>query len=327
MNHKSLSIAVLFGLTTSYASATTDVDSSNTFQHEASVTLGTHTDDFGDGLWNLDYRYYFNPVNMENGPHALSGFLAQESNIGAQYAQMGVVTDIVSYQVDGIYVFDSNWFIGASYNRVDFDDNFYIVSSVDDIVEYGARIGYFFNSASEVSFSYQTSSTSNNQSFSSDTGNVFSSSNNSDYHLYSLAMHSFIPLASSTGLELLVNWSYINQDHEFNRSISPNDDFKSTSKTNGNIVTLSADWYINKAWSVGANYVWGQHDTDAEYFSAERYDKYSSDSSNVYTITTAYWWQISQYFAAKFSVAKQFGLDGDSLPDGLLIGISANARF
>ncbi|MEC4728645.1 hypothetical protein HWQ46_24285 [Shewanella sp. D64] len=329
MNRKSLSLAVLFGLTIPYASAASEMAPSNTFQHEGNVTLGTHTDDFGDGLWNLDYRYYFNPVNMENGPYALSEFLAQESNIGTQYAQMGVVTDIVSYQVDGIYVFHSNWFIGASYNRVDLDDdNFYIDSSVDDIVEYGARIGYFFNSASEISFSYQTSSTSDTQSFSSSTENVFSSSNDSDYQLYSIAMHSFIPLASSSGLDLLASWSYVDQDYQSNNTFSLYDDFKSMSKTNQNIVTLSADWYINKAWSVGANYIWSQYDTDSKYITADSYDQYSFDDiSNQYSITTAYWWQISQHFAAKFSVAKQFGLDGDNLPDGLLIGISANARF
>ena len=328
MNSNSLSLALLLGLTVPCVSAATETDPSNTFQHEANLTFGTHTDGFDDGLWNLDYRYYFNPVDAEKGPYALSGFLAQESNIGAQYAQIAVVTDIVAYQVDGTYAFDSNWFIGAKYNRVDLEnDNFGVASSVDDIVEYEAHIGYFFNAASEISFSYQTSSTSDTLSFSSPEYS-FSSSSDSDYQLYSIAMHSFIPLASSSGLDLLASWSYINQDYETSDIFNQYYDLTRTSKTSGNTVKLSADWYINKSWSIGANYFWRQYDTDIEYTREDTFDQYNfDDTSNEYAITTAYWWQISQHFAAKFSVAKQFGLDGDGLPDGLLIGISANARF
>ncbi|GGI97445.1 hypothetical protein GCM10007978_38940 [Shewanella hanedai] len=328
MNSNSLSLALLLGLTVPCVSAATETDPSNTFQHEANLTFGTHTDGFDDGLWNLDYRYYFNPVDADKGPYALSGFLAQESNIGAQYAQIAVVTDIVAYQVDGTYVFDSNWFIGAQYNRVYLDNDYFdVVSSVDDIVEYEAHIGYFFNEASEISFSYQTSSTSDTQSFSSPEFS-FNSSSDSDYQLYSIAMHSFIPLASSSGLDLLASWSYINQDYETSNTFNLYDDFTSTSKTNSNTVKFSADWYINRSWSIGANYVWSQYDTDSEYMTEDTLNQYSfDDTSNEYAITTAYWWQISQHFAAKFSVAKQFGLDGDGLPDGLLIGISANARF
>ena len=328
MNTNSLSLALLLGLAAPYVSATTETDPSNTFQHEANLTFGTHTDGFDDDLWNIDYRYYFNPVDAEKGPYALSDFLAQESNIGAQYAQIGVIADIVSYQIDGTYVFDSNWFIGAKYNRVDIgSDNFDTRSSVDNIVEYGANIGYFFNATSEISFSYQTSSTSDTQSFSSPEYS-YSYSDDSDYQLYSIAMHSFIPLASSSGLELLASWSYFDQEYKSNTTNSVYEDFKKSGKTNSNTVKLSADWYINKAWSVGANYIWSQYDTDAEYIRAENSDRYSIDgTNNEYAITTAYWWQISQHFAAKFSVAKQFGLDGDGLADGLLIGISANARF
>ncbi|MFT5234786.1 MAG: hypothetical protein ACI90A_000148 [Shewanella sp.] len=328
MKSNTLALTILLGLATPYVSATTETDPSNTFQHEANLTFGTHTDGFDDGLWNIDYRYYFNPVDAEKGPYALSDFLAQESTIGAQYAQIGIIADIVSYQVDGTYVFDSKWFISAQYNRVDIgSDNFYTRSSVDNIVEYEANIGYFFNAASEISFSYQTSSTSDTQSFSSPEYS-YSYSDDSDHQLYSIAMHSFIPLASSSGLDLLASWSYFDQEYKSNSTHYIFDDYKSTTKSNQNIVTLSADWYINKSWSIGANYVWSQYDADVEYTRKDILNQYSFDgTSNEYAISTAYWWQISQHFAAKFSVAKQFGSDGDDLPDGVLIGISANARF
>ncbi|MCJ8303349.1 putative porin, partial [Shewanella sp.] len=96
MKKSILSLAVLLGLVSTSANATDDIDSSSTFQHEANVTFNTNSDDLDDGLWSLDYRFYFSPVDTDNGPYALNGFLAQKSNIGAQYAQLSIFTDTVS---------------------------------------------------------------------------------------------------------------------------------------------------------------------------------------------------------------------------------------
>ena len=322
---------MLLGFVSTSANATDDIDSSSTFQHEANVTFNTNSDDLDDGLWSLDYRFYFSPVDTDNGPYALNGFLAQKSNIGAQYAQMNMFTDTVSYSVDGTYVLDSNWFIGANYSQIDIDDSGAMVSSLDDdISEYGLSLGYYFNESSEVSFTYQTSSMSGENSFESQ-GDTHKSSSDSDSKSYSAQVHSFVPLASFSGLDLLASWRYIDTSNKHNISAIDGEfirEIQNNSTVDTSIVTLAADWYITKSWSVGAGYIWRQYDMEGELIFPDEAYKFSDDDTNSsYSVSTSYWWQISQSFAAKFSAAKQFGVDGDNEPDGFLIGASVNGRF
>ena len=331
MKKSILSLAVLLGLVSTSANATDDIDSSSTFQHEANITFGSHTDDLDDGLWSLDYRFYFSPVDTDNGPYALNGFLAQKSNIGAQYAQVSMITDTVSYSIDGTYVLDSNWFIGANYSKVDIDGSGAMVSSLaDDISEYGLSLGYYFNESSEVSFTYQTSSMSGDSSFESQ-GDTHKSSSDSDSKIYSAQVHSFVPLASFSGLDLLASWRYIDTSNKHNISAIDGEfirEIQNNSTVDTSIVTLAADWYITKSWSVGAGYIWRQYDMEGESIFPDEAYKFSNDDTNSsYSISTSYWWQISQSFAAKFSAAKQFGVDGDNEPDGFLVGATINGRF
>ena len=330
MKKSILSLAVLLGLTTS-ANAAENLDSSNTFQHEANITFGSHTDDLDNGLWSLDYRFYFSPVDTDNGPYALNGFLAQKSNIGAQYAQISMITDTVSYSIDGTYVLDSNWFIGANYSKVDIDDSGAMVSSLaDDISEYGLSLGYYFNESSEVSFTYQTSSMSGESSYTW-LDHTHKSSSDSDSKSYSAQVHSFVPLASFSGLDLLASWRYIDTSNKYNGSAIDGEfirEIQNNSTVDTSIATLAADWYITKSWSVGAGYIWSQYDMEGEFIVTDEAYKFSDDDTNsFYSISTSYWWQISQSFAAKFSAVKQFGVDGDNEPDGFLIGASVNGRF
>ena len=321
---------MLLGLTTS-ANAAEDLDSSSTFQHEANITFGSHTDDLDDGLWSLDYRFYFSPVDTDNGPYALNGFLAQKSNIGAQYAQISMITDTVSYSIDGTYVLDSNWFIGANYSKVDIDGSGAMVSSLaDDISEYGLSLGYYFNESSEVSFTYQTSSMSGESSYTW-LDYTHKSSSDSDSKSYSAQVHSFVPLASFSGLDLLASWRYIDTSNKYNGSAIDGEfirEIQNNSTVDTSIATLAADWYITKSWSVGAGYIWRQYDMEGELIFPDEAYKFSDDDTNSsYSVSTSYWWQISQSFAAKFSAAKQFGLDGDNEPDGFLVGATINGRF
>ncbi|MBE7216228.1 hypothetical protein MK852_20495 [Shewanella benthica] len=330
MKKSILSLAVLLGLTTS-ANAAENLDSSNTFQHEANITFGSHTDDLDNGLWSLDYRFYFSPVDTDNGPYALNGFLAQKSNIGAQYAQMNMFTDTVSYSVDGTYVLDSNWFIGANYSKIDIDDSGPMVSYLeDDISEYGLSLGYYFNESSEVSFTYQTSSMSGENSYTW-LDDTHKSSSDSDSKSYSAQVHSFVPLESFSGLDLLASWRYIDTSNKYNGSAIDGEfirEIQNNSTVDTSIATLAADWYITKSWSVGAGYIWRQYDMEGELIFPDEGYKFSDDDTNSsYSVSTSYWWQISQSFAAKFSAAKQFGVDGDNEPDGFLVGATINGRF
>ncbi|PHQ76080.1 MAG: hypothetical protein COB74_03595 [Shewanella sp.] len=331
MKKSILSLAVLLGLVSTSANATDDIDSSSTFQHEANVTFNTNSDDLDDGLWSLDYRFYFSPVDTDNGPYALNGFLAQKSNIGAQYAQMSIFTDTVSYSIDGTYVLDSNWFIGANYSKVDIDNSGAMVSSLaDDISKYGLSLGYYFNESSEVSFTYQSSSMSGESSYTW-LDDTHKSSSDSDSKIYSAQVHSFVPLASFSGLDLLASWRYIDTSNKHNFSAIDGEfirEIQNNSTVDTSIVTLAADWYITKSWSVGAGYIWRQYDMEGESIFPDEAYKFSNDDTNSsYSISTSYWWQISQSFAAKFSAAKQFGVDGDNEPDGFLVGATINGRF
>ncbi|MCL1051201.1 hypothetical protein L2755_16435 [Shewanella abyssi] len=330
MHKNSLYFAVLLGLFSTSAKANDNNASTNTYQHEANVSYGSHTDDLDNGLWSVDYRFYFTPVDSQNGPYALNGFLAQTSNLEAQYAQVSILDDSVSYSIDGTYVLDSNWFVAANYSEVDLDDDAFIVALGDDISAYGFSLGYYFNQTSEFSLSYQTSSSSGSRSFGNDVYSLFTSSE-IDSKSYSAQIHSFVPLQSFSGLDFLAKWSYIDSDYDYISQSIDNDgtsNYSGNSQIDSNIVNLSADWYITKSWSVGAGYLWSQYDTESKYISTYGNNQDSNDDSNSsYSISSSYWWQISQLFAAKFSVAKQFGLDGDNTPDGFMVGVSLNGRF
>lgn len=66
---------------------------------------------------------------------------------------------------------------------------------------------------------------------------------------------------------------------------------------------VGADWYINDSWYVGANY----------------FDTRSSD----YSISTGYWWQISDTFSATFDASRLI----DSDVDGVNLSASIVGRF
>ncbi|RTR28865.1 putative porin [Shewanella atlantica] len=331
MKKNALTVAIFASFMAFSANANSEAktSSANRYQHEANVTLSTHTDDFGDGLWNLNYRYYLHPVNIENGPYALNGFIAQESNIGAQYTQMNNYSDNDMYSIHGSYVFDSKWFIGANYQKINIDNDWSIYSFDEN--RYGINLGYYFNSSSEVSVFYQRSDSSDSYDGRYNAtvidGPVFKSSSfEKDDSNYGVNLHSFIPLQAISGIELLANWTH-SSSHATNKTIFDPGSRVYTSDSDNDQILIAADVYINQSWSIGADYLW--EDWYAEYKDPDDiYSQTISDSSNsFYSLNTAYWWQITENFAANFKVAKQFGIGDAYTPDGVLIGITANARF
>ncbi|MDX1280692.1 hypothetical protein [Shewanella colwelliana] len=300
---------------------------SNTFQHDANVNFGTHSEDFGDGIWSLDYRFYFTPVDAQKGPYALAGFLAQHSNIGAMVAQPNTYNNTTMYAIDGAYVLPSNWFIGANYRYTDVDNKWDNISTTEgDNKGYGATIGYYFNEASEVAFIYDNNGSSSWNS--EEWPQEITIANDYDETLYGAHIRTFIAMQSFSGLDLKASYNRIERQGEYistlNNLTNASYNFESTS----NQLNLTADWYINPAWSVGASYLWHDFDGSTHYISNNTSDESNGGSSdNIYALSTSYWWQISGTFAAKFSAAKQFGLNNDSADDGIFIGISANARF
>lgn len=184
MRQTTTALAILFSLTSLSAAAVQD----NNYQHEIGLSYTTNSEEVSDGLWNANYRYYFKGVEQGKTPYALNGFLAQESNIGANYQNFNP-TDTDSYGVDGTLVFDSNWFIGANYQRVD-------VASYD-FNTYAAEVGYYFNDSSAVSAFYQ------------DGDDDFTET-------YGLTVRSYIALQSTAGIDLSAIWAHNEFDDVFN---------------------------------------------------------------------------------------------------------------
>jgi hypothetical protein len=223
---KLISIAVLCGLFGANAFAAQD----NTYQHEAGLDYGAHSDYFEEGTWNLGYRYYATPVAQDKVPYALSGFLAQSSNMGASFSTME--GDDKYYGIHGEYVLDSKWFIGGSYYRQDAD---FMENN-----SYGLSLGYYFNDTSAVYANYSRNETD------IDGGPFFSDlETSSDFYLAGIS--SFLPLQATSGVLLVAELAHYS---------------RSDSSDSSNFLRLKADWYLTQSWSIGANYSRDEDDFD-----------------------------------------------------------------
>ncbi|MFB2638995.1 putative porin [Shewanella bicestrii] len=274
-----LNLALLFALTSTTTFAATD----NTYQHDASLEYAGSSEAFDDGTWNTNYRYYFTPVSQDNVPYALSGFLAQTSNLGANYA--GFEGDLDAYGVNGQYVFASKWFVGANYQNLGAD--------LFDSDTYGVSVGYYFNSTSSVYLGY----TKNDKDY--DLG--FGVKASADLDTFNLGLRSFLPLQTTTGIDLTAQLFFSQSDYSLKNTpygIDMSDSYNAT------VLMLSADWYLTRAWSVGANYS-VQEDTDP------------------YGISTAYHWRLTDSFSAIVRATKSFEPD----EDGVFLALGINGRF
>lgn len=227
MHKKRLCIAVVLGL----LSANTLAAEDRAYQHDATLSYGGSTESFSDGSWGANYRYYFTPVSQDSVPYAISGFLAQTSNIGGG---TGLGDDIDAYNIDGEYVFASKWFIGARYANIDAD--------VYESDNYSLNLGYYFNSTSSVYIGYGNSR--------SDYSAGIGSKGKSDSDSVTLGVRSFIPLQSTAGVDLKASVSYGESTSRINDGI--NSSWRSESDSTS--ASFGADWYILQAWSIGANY-------------------------------------------------------------------------
>ncbi|WP_228290834.1 putative porin [Shewanella cyperi] len=226
MTNKQIPLALAMMLASGLSYAAADVP----FQHEASVSYGSNTDDFGDGSWNLGYRFYASPVSQEQQPYALSGFLAQTSNLGAGYTTVDDA-DLDAYHLDGQYVFSNKWFLLAGYDKVEFGSDF---ASFDSHV-YSFGGGYYFNDHSAAFASY-----SRQESDSNWPGSDFSVDH------YALGVRSYIKMQSTAGVDLQMNVTHSRMDGDSNSALN-----------------LNADWYLTRAWSIGGHYSIDEDGDDA----------------------------------------------------------------
>ncbi|WP_144210691.1 hypothetical protein [Shewanella donghaensis] len=319
----------------------------SSFQHEISIATQRSLLDTKEVFFVANYHYYSNPVTTHTSPFALNTALSQSTNIGIDYSNLNA-NNTDDYSLDGTYVFDSHVFISAEYKRINGDSDEWIYSNDERETSFGVQIGYYLSNSAEISFFYREGSLSANYRDNEVLLNGFddslvTSQFDAETVTYGIYFQNYIPLQSFGGINLQFNWHNIQKnDNELSKYGASEPDktgfFDRTNELNieekTNYFTVSADYYFNQSWSVGANYQWWQRDTTTTDYNHYENNRFEDDLDirdysghfGVFGINTAYWWQISSNFSAEFSVSKLFNTDSYII-GGSLIGINAKARF
>ncbi|WP_351088029.1 hypothetical protein [Shewanella sp. S1-49-MNA-CIBAN-0167] len=321
-----MSIALMLALSTSSVYAAQD----NAYHHEAEIGFLDSSGE-ADGLVNANYRYYFKAVEQADKPYALAGFFHQGSTVAARY----VTTDVEDlYNISGEYVFDSKWFIGAEVSRLNIEEDNYS-SSPDSFTTYSANLGYFFTDHSALTLNYSRMSESESSSFASATYNSEGYKSN-DLDVFSLNYEHFIPLQSTAGVMLTGAFSYSDQKFTSNDLSSSVDNLGQVTIRDSKIdmgysiynLAINADWYINNAWSVGANVEQRYLDTSYNFSGTSFDNQGDNDQTDTYTgINTRYFWRFADVFSAKFALEHSYfngEYDNDSQTS---FSVGINARF
>ncbi|WP_157822226.1 hypothetical protein [Shewanella sp. Actino-trap-3] len=324
-----MSIALMLALSTSSVYAAQD----NAYHHEAELSFldSDDSDDGGDGLVNANYRYYFKAVEQADKPYALAGFFHQGSTVAARYA----TTDVEDlYNISGEYVFDSKWFIGAEVSQLNIEEDNYS-SRPDSFTTYSANLGYFFTDHSALTLNYSRMSESESSSFTSATYNSEGYISR-DLDVFNLTYEHFISLQSTAGVMLTGKFTYSDDQYTINSSSTAIDNLGQVTIRDSKIymgynnynLAINADWYINNAWSVGANVEQRYLDTSYNFSDTSFDNQGDNDQTDTYTgINTRYVWRFADVFSAKFSLDHSYfngEYDNDSQTS---FSIGINARF
>lgn len=323
-----LSAALILAIASSSANAINDSAVNNdAYHHEAEIGFLDSSEN-SDGLLNLNYSYYFEPVNQADVPYALAPFLNQYSTISARYA----VTDYQDlYNMAGEYVFDSKFFIGGDYTKST-TDGITPINSDDSSNIYGVNLGYYFTKQSKLTLAYSWDSDDVAEQYD---GRSYSYENKND--VIKLDYQHYLPFETTSGLMLNGFILHSSTKHNSDSALVGGLDgyiSSSTSHMENTLTALSvnADWYITDSWSVGGLYTHFNSDYDIDSINIismpdtvvnDNYSFSDSDSNDVYSINTRYFWHFSNIFSAKASIEQIF-VDSDSETS---LGIAINARF
>ncbi|MBY5993001.1 putative porin [Ferrimonas balearica] len=155
------------------------------FQHQASVALGTSSDDFGDGLVQSRYAYYFAPVQVGDAPYRLNTFLSPQSTLRVSY---GFDSNVDLYGVGGTFHSEGGWLAGADYGRLE------VFGSTTDSLS--LALGYDFQPGQRVTARYAT--LDREWGFDSST--------------YSIDYLGYFDLASTAGIAVNAGWAHTEYD-------------------------------------------------------------------------------------------------------------------
>ncbi|WP_341502847.1 putative porin [Gallaecimonas sp. GXIMD4217] len=89
-----------------------------TVQNEVSAGFSDHSKFDDVETWSLGFKHYLNPVNTDNGPYDLNGFLSQQSYVEADAAFSDFVD---SYGIGGRFINAGGWVLGGQYHNLDPD--------------------------------------------------------------------------------------------------------------------------------------------------------------------------------------------------------------
>ncbi len=192
-----------------------------------------------------------------------------------------------SYSLDGQYVFDSNFFVKATYQTIDTDEDFN---------NYNTTLGYYLNDTTSLHVNYGKTEI-DTPFFETDAAN------------YAIGGSSFFKFDGEQGLMVDASFSHAKYEGTYKELYTiaglPTKAGLST-KDSSNAISIDADYYINNAWSVGANY-----------------RRNSQTKTNVYGVKTAYFWRLSDSMSLQAFANKALKPSND----GFGIGLSLLGRF
>ena len=195
------------------------------FQHNLEVGSLSSSDDFGDGLLNVDYTYYFTPVsNSKDLPKRL---IEEYSNANFIYTNYSTYSDRASYSLGARYYATNDWFVQGDYSANSYDNN----DNDSDGFEF--ITGYHFNKFSLLKFNYKESELDHRSS---------------EYIVTDLGISysQFIPLNSTSGVNFSA--SYNKSKYEIKWS-------ERNKKSDNDLIRVNFDWFINNSWSIGASHI------------------------------------------------------------------------
>ena len=202
----------------------------NNFQNELTVNYMDYSSNKfdKDPTWGVVYSYYGSPISQSSSPYQLNRFLAQTSVLDLNYSNRDSDN---SYGIGGEYVFDSKWFIGANYERVE-------TSPSGDADIYDVSIGYYANDFTKLYFSANRAESGNQV-------------DGSESYQYDIGIRTFLETSYGEGFYITADLDFVDSEVR-NKANKTNSDYRAWG--------VSVDYYFTDSFSVGGSYADASYD-------------------------------------------------------------------
>ncbi|WP_286234016.1 hypothetical protein [Thalassotalea sediminis] len=194
----------------------------NQFQHEIEIGSLSSSDDFGDGMFNIGYQFYFTPIDDSKIiPKRLIGKYANSNFLYTNYTSHNSWS---SYSLGGRYYVAKEWFVQGGYTTND---------SENDSDGFEFLSGYHLTELSLLSIKYKENESENS----------FFDHTVTDWEI---SYSHFIPLQSTAGIDFSASYNKSSYVSKWSEGKRENDD---------DLIRVNLDWFINKSWSLGASHI------------------------------------------------------------------------